>query len=277
VSEGPIENLGARLRELRRRAGLTGVQFGERAGMSQSKVSKIETGRRLPTDEDLERIGQALSLSRTERARLRDQVRRLRATFVPIQDAGAATYVRTQREVGRLEREAQLLRDFVATIVPGLLQTADYARALFASFSDVDPAPAVAARLERQTILFEPGRRFVFLVPELALLARYLGPAGMAAQLDRLLQVASLPTVELHVVPRHAILPTPPMAGFSIYDDALVAEETNTGQVMIRDPSRVAEYVDLFQRFLEVAPAEGAPQIIRGLLAELQAEMVGDA
>lgn len=275
MSEGPIENFGARLRELRQRAGLTGVQLGEQAAMSQSKVSKIETGRRLPTDDDLERIAGVLSLSRTERTRLRDQVRRLRSSFVPIQDAGAATYVRTQREVGRVEREARVLRDFVATIVPGLLQTADYARAIFASFSDADPAPAVAARLERQTILFESGRQFIFVVPELALLARYLPPAGMAAQLDRLLQVASLPAVDLHVVPRGAVLPAPPMAGFSIYDDTLVAEETNTGQVMIRDPGRVAEYLGLFERFLEVAPTQAVPEIIRGLLTELQEEIVG--
>ncbi|WP_281180165.1 Scr1 family TA system antitoxin-like transcriptional regulator [Nocardia acidivorans] len=150
------EALGARLRELRRRSGLTGRALAGLAGWHESKVSKIEYGRITPTDADIraycEHTGSA------------DQLPDLLATLHTID----AAYVEWRRILGtglqrrqqkalKLEAEATVIRDYQPQIIPGLLQTAEYAEAKLRRGMEFHQAPndldaAVSKRMERQRI-----------------------------------------------------------------------------------------------------------------------------
>ncbi len=101
------------------------------------------------------------------------------------------------------EADAALIRTYSMQWMPGLLQTAAYASALLPQVDPtgrMDHSSAVAARLERQQRLHEPGRRFAFLVEEAVL--KWMPSAGvMPAQLDRLMSLMTLDNVEIGLLP----------------------------------------------------------------------------
>jgi Domain of unknown function (DUF5753) len=103
-----------------------------------------------------------------------------------------------QREISELESLATTVQIFQPTMVPGLLQVADYARRVTAHgnpSSQTDLAQAVARRLERQTILYDQSKQFEFILTENATRWRPGPPELMRAQLDRLISVSSMPNV----------------------------------------------------------------------------------
>ncbi|MFI2648911.1 Scr1 family TA system antitoxin-like transcriptional regulator [Micromonospora fulviviridis] len=158
---------------------------------SPSTVAAIETGRRRPTMEFAVAADQALSTGGllAELLKAADQERGP-SWFVPWRG---------------YEQQAVRLRAFEACLVPGLLQTEDYARAVISTGGLHPPGTVdelVAVRLERQQLLHrdEPPH-CVFLLDETAVRRPVGGPAVLDAQLARLLEVAELPAVRLHVVP----------------------------------------------------------------------------
>jgi hypothetical protein len=126
-----------------------------------------------------------------------------------------------QGDYTQLARESTLIRHLEVAVVPGLLQTPAYARAMFAEMTELvgreasDLDAAVAARLQRQSLLYQPERQFEFLLTE-AVLRWLLVPADvMRGQLDRLHSVIGLPNVRfgilplgirLHAIPRHSVV-----------------------------------------------------------------------
>lgn len=126
-----------------------------------------------------------------------------------------------QGDYNQLVLASTLIRHFEVTVVPGLLQTPAYAWAMFAEMADLvgpeagDLDAAVAVRLQRQALLYQPGRQFEFLLTE-AVLRWLLVPAEvMRAQLDRLHTVIGLPNVrfgvlpfgvQLHAIPQHSVV-----------------------------------------------------------------------
>ena len=110
---------------------------------------------------------------------------------------------------------------------------------------DVDAA--IRVRMRRQDILYDPGRRFHFLMPEAVLRYRLAPDDVMRGQLDRLLAVTTLPNVEFGLVPFGAELPSAPMNGFWIYNESLVGVATRTKELLLRDPEEVAFYAAAFE------------------------------
>ncbi|WP_435619279.1 DUF5753 domain-containing protein [Streptomyces griseorubens] len=153
-------------------------------------------------------------------------------------------------------RGAQLVRSFQCVVLPALLQSAEYARHVFESAPDSTPEAvgrAVAARVERQSVLYEPGRESVFVLTE-AVLRTWPGtPALMLAQLDRLLAVESLSTVRLGVIPWRRPVPLLPRHGFTLCDQQAVVIEAFTGERVSVDSAEVAAYEEAFHRFLEAS------------------------
>ncbi|MET8388624.1 Scr1 family TA system antitoxin-like transcriptional regulator [Streptosporangium canum] len=149
------------LRRLRKGAGLTGKELAQRARVAQPTISRMETGRLLPTPETVERVSAALQLDKAGRGeldalliRLRDEVSRLKGGLAGREAANAA----------RL-RSAQRVVSFQPAMILTLLQTAEYARLALAFGRDVDEedaAKAAAVRVEAQAVLFESGREFSF-------------------------------------------------------------------------------------------------------------------
>ncbi|TCO47853.1 hypothetical protein EV646_105411 [Kribbella antiqua] len=146
---------------------------------------------------------------------------------------------------------AEQFRIYEHSVIPGLFQTADYVRAMLSFWArflstDSDVDEAVAARLQRQSILYERRRRFAVVLEENALRTWFGNAETMAGQLDRLLTVMTLPNVALGIVPtmieREAISTT----GFWIFDDKLVTLETPSASIEVTQPQEIALYGNMF-------------------------------
>lgn len=247
-----LRALGELLRRLRKDAGLTGKDLALRAGVAQPTISRIETGQLLPVPETVDRLVEALDLDDVGRGeldalltRLRDEVSRLKGGLAGREAANAA----------RL-RSAQRVVSFQSAMIPALLQTAEYARLALAFGREVDEedaAKAAAVRVEAQAVLFESGREFSFVLTEGAVRTWPGSPALMRAQLDRLLQVSTLPHVGLGIVPWSVEAPGFPLHGFTIYDGSVSVVESLTGDLTLSESEEIAAHGETFEAFAAAA------------------------
>lgn len=237
--------LAERLQRMRKAAGLTGEQLAAHEGWPRPKISKIENGRQMPTTADilawaqacgrpddvddlLEQLGEAESVRRRYRRTLK------------------GGHAALQEDYDAFVRRAKVIRNVEVTVIPGLLQTAEYAR--YRALETVrvfgtDPAEVdatVARRMHRQDVLYERGREFEFIVSEAALRFLLCPVEAMLGQLDRLASLSGLPNIRLAVIPFGVLLPRAPMLAFLIADDATCIE-THAGDEY-RYGSESAEY-----------------------------------
>jgi hypothetical protein len=157
-----------------------------------------------------------------------------------------------------LEEKTKLFRVFEASVVPGLLQTAEYARArfveaarLFGRADDIDEA--VRARLRRQEVLYRPDKRLHFVVTEAALRFRRCADDVMLAQLERLVALTALRTVRLGIIGFDARYAIGPWHGFWLLDDDLVAVETYSAELNLAQPQEIEVYSAVFDQLANVA------------------------
>ncbi|MEU0005976.1 helix-turn-helix transcriptional regulator [Streptomyces sp. NPDC006314] len=211
MQNGPAvrrRKLGAELRTLRTGAGLTSGEAAQLVGWHQSKVSRIETGASRVKPADLRLLLDAYGV--------RDrQLRELLLMLAGSEDAGGrnrwwhayrGVLPPTYRDFISLESQASAMRTLETTVVPGLLQTAEYARAVTrAVVRDLDEErldALVEVRLARQDVLrSDPPLELCAVLDEAVLRREVGGPEVMARQLERLLEAARLPHVRLQVLP----------------------------------------------------------------------------
>jgi transcriptional regulator with XRE-family HTH domain len=254
--------LTQRLRQLRLATGATGAEFAASLGdgWGQPKVSKIETGKQLPTADDVGAWATATHADPTELLELLDRARVEYASFREryLDVAGAD---QLQDAIGAAEAAATRIAHYDPMLIPGILQTADYARELLhlpsgpaqSGATDEEISRMIAARLRRQAILYEPGRHITILTSEAALRTRIASPATMHAQLDHLARLAeSLTTATIGVIPFAAHAPIATLNGWGITDD-LVTVETDAGNVEIADPEHVRRYWEHTRLLLDAA------------------------
>ena len=256
------------LKRLRQRAGLTGQELGRRAGMSQAKISKIETGAIHPSVEDVEHLARALGAPQEDVDRLTDQVEhsRDRMTDWRFGRDDPATW---QREVAQLEAAATELHSFQPAVLSGLLQTSEYARAVLATVweSSVDGSfgpsagltEAVAIRLQRQQILDDPSKHFHFVIPETSLHNVLCQPDEMPGQLRRILAVSHQENVTLSMIPADERLPYPPYHGFMVLDDRRVMIDLYNTIVVTRGRSDLRLYQNVFRALASRATRDIEP------------------
>ncbi|MFJ3285472.1 helix-turn-helix domain-containing protein [Streptomyces sp. NPDC086669] len=246
--------LGMRLRALRREAGLTGAVLAQRARVGQPTVSKVENGRMVPSLEVLDRLSHALDLDETTTREVRDLLAAVEAT--PVSGGPEGAEPSTGAAVDEEVRSARLVRSFQCVVLPAMLQSAEYARHVFESAPDATPESvgrAVAARVDRQSVLYEPGRESVFVLTEGVLRTWPGTPALMLAQLDRLLTVESLSTVRLGVIPWRRPVPVLPRHGFTLCDRRAVVVERFGAELVSTDATELSSYEDTFDRFERAA------------------------
>jgi transcriptional regulator with XRE-family HTH domain len=232
------------LRALRKTAGLTGEQLSDRLKWTNaSKLRQAENGHRILSDAELtawaEKTGQPdAAQSLLEMAAAGRTIHR--------QYMYQRSFASVQRQLDGLWRAATVIRDFESFVVPGLLQTTEYARYWFAAGSvrsgvsgDVDEA--VTARRRRQDILDEPGREFQFLIMESLLKMWPCPDEVMLPQFDRLARAAILPNVTLGVVPFSARMVPPVVASFVRLDEATYLESL-TAQTVLEGGAESAQY-----------------------------------
>jgi transcriptional regulator with XRE-family HTH domain len=266
----PREQLAASLRALRQRAGLTGEQLAGQTGLSQPKVSRIETGRSLPNLEEVRVWARVTGASEEELGELAALLEQLATSATSWRILHRLGLAGKQQEIQELERQASRITTFQPVMVPGLLQTADYARRVIeTAYQPGDIGRAVAGRLERQAILYDQTKRFDFLITESALRWRPRG-VDMRPQLDRLISVASLPNVTLAVVPQgEALIPhLHPFVLWEVEEGTIVSVETYSAELWVREAADVARYYEVWER-VSVSSVVGASWIAERA-AELQ-------
>ncbi|MFF8974668.1 helix-turn-helix domain-containing protein [Streptomyces sp. NPDC014995] len=249
-----MKALGARLRGLRAEAGLTGAVLAQRAGVGQPTVSKVENGRMVPSADVLRRLSRALDLDESTAREMRDLLDAVEAAPDIAEASADETLAGTT--VDEAVRSARLVRSFQCVVLPAMLQSAEYARHVFESAPNSTPEAvgrAVAARVERQSVLYEPGRESAFVLTEAVLRTWPGSPALMLAQLDRLLAVDSLTSVRIGVIPWRRAVPVMPRHGFTLCDRRAVVVETFRGERVVDDSAEVAAHEETFSRFEEAA------------------------
>lgn len=251
------EHLAGALREMRVRAGLSGAELARRLGWAQPKISKIETMRQLPTGEDIAAWTAAAGAA-GEAPALMERLRGARVEYAAVKEAfareGAAGL---QQDLLELEDRSTRIAEFQPALIPGPLQTADYSRAILhlpcgpESFgrSEDDIKGMVAARLQRQRVLYDSTKQVSMIMLEGALRSRVVPVRVLAAQLDRLIDLAALPTAGIAF---NAPLRIFPLTGFRLYDD-LVIIEAITGEQQLTDLGEVRRYQDYLALLRETA------------------------
>jgi len=252
--------LGAALRELRQATGLSGLRFADRVGLAQSKVSRVELGQQVPSTADLDVWLDATGTPQDRRAelhRLREAAATEALTWRRQRARGLSAL---QVDVAAVEASARSLCYWHPTLVPGLLQTPAYARAVYEAMHGPDQpdlAATVAARMDRQALLYEENRRFEFVIGEAALRWRFGSRDVMLGQLDRIGVVAALPNVTIGILPLDSELPIWRTHHFTVYDERddgpLVHVELLVEGRNYRDPDDVARFQVAFERLRKLA------------------------
>ncbi|MFE2529331.1 helix-turn-helix domain-containing protein [Streptomyces sp. NPDC059382] len=240
------EALGARLKELRVEASLDGKGLAELLGWHRSKVSRVQTGKQTPTLADLEAWAAATGQPGVA-GELKGRLAGIELHYRSWRRQLASGHRARQEQAITETESTQMIRGVEMVRIPGLFQTPDYARHTFTANSEFRQTPrdvedAVRARIRRQEALYTPGKSFRFLLWEGALYARTTPLAVHAAQMDRLIGLVGLDTVELGVVPLTADLRRAPSHGFWIYDWRLVIVETISTEMWLDDEESIQLY-----------------------------------
>ncbi|RKN39017.1 helix-turn-helix domain-containing protein [Streptomyces hoynatensis] len=203
---GSLRTFGAVVQALREHAGLSRAEFGELVRFSKHTVESVELGRRMPDDSFVELAEEALGNTGALRKA---------ACHLTRGEPGLAAWF---RRWARLERLAVSLCTYECRLVPGLLQSEAYARAVFDNgiplLTEEQSEAQIAARVRRQGMLHDrPDVPFSFIVEESVFHRRLGGPEVTRDMLDRVLELATLRNVTLQVVPldveSHACLDGP--------------------------------------------------------------------
>jgi len=259
AGRGPEDRvrLASALRDARRKAGLGGIEAGRQAGMSQSKISKIERGFLLPGVDDVAALCQVYDVPDSERPSLLALTAGLReeSSARVILARGAAE---TQRRIGQLEGSASLVRSFQPVMVIGLIQTTAYMRCVFGipdshELPADEIADAVAARDARQRVLDSPGKRFVLIMTEGALRWQAGSPTIMAEQVQAIAAAAKRPNVHIGLIPWTTPVQQFPRGGFHLFDQDAVIVATDVATATMTSPADIATYAEIFSALEESA------------------------
>src|ERR1700733_11846026 len=262
--------LGALLRARRLDQGLTVEQVAAQLLCSPSKVSRMETGQRGATQRDIRDLCDFYGI--TDPAE-----RELLVTLAKEgkQQGWWQTYELPHATFVWLEQEATSMKVYHSAVIPGLLQTGDYVRALHdASTPDVDPGvieQRIEERMRRQELLDrDQPPRIEIVLDEAALHRPIGGPAIMRRQLDRVLESVGRPSLDLQILPFEIGAHPALESDFIILEFAdqslnVVFVEGLIGPVYLERAHDVQRYLQVFERLrvMAASPQDSADLIIK--------------
>jgi transcriptional regulator with XRE-family HTH domain len=266
-SAGPLQFFGAELRRARAMAGLSQDQLGQRLGYSGAQVGKVEMGERAPSEDFAQGCDQAFPEAGGLFGRIYQLARRW--------DGGYPSWF---AEWIDSERRATSLRSWEPLIMPGLLQTAGYARAILAADPETNAGQLeelVAARLERQTIFDRAEPPTLWAVLDESVLHRLIGSRKvMYDQLLHLADASCRSNITVQIVPAEIGAHAGLLGGFAIasLDNApgtVYMESPDQGQTT-EVPSVVRRLSRTFDTLRADALPRGASRDLMGKVAEEQ-------
>lgn len=261
-----LRTFGAVVQALRDHVGLSREEFGALVGLSKHTVASIEVGRRMPDPDFVERAEPVLGAT----GALRKAVRHI------TRQPGLATWF---RRWARLEATAITLYTYECRLIPGLLQTEAYSRALFTNqlppLGDDQIEAQWVARAERQRLLWErPNTAYNFILEEQLFLRRTGGAEVTRELIGHVLEVAQRRNIEIQVMPlvreTHAgldgpmqLLETPEIQWFAY-------NEGQRGGLFIADPKEISvlqgRYARMRSQALSLHDSTGLLERMRGAL-----------
>ncbi|GAA1895411.1 helix-turn-helix transcriptional regulator [Streptomyces sodiiphilus] len=262
-----LRTFGAVVQALREHAGLTRAELGVRVRYSKHTVESIELGRRMPDEAFVERAEEALGNTGALRRAARHLTRG---------EPGLAAWF---RRWARLEREAVSLCTYECRLVPGLLQSKAYARAVFEGTiplrTDEEMETQLTARMERQVMMRDrPTVPFSFIVEEHVFRRKFGDAEAMHELLDHVLELTAPRNVTLQVVPLdgelHACLDGPVQVVETPERRRLGYSEGQKNGRLISDPKEVSA---ICQRYETLRSQTLSPKESRGLLKRLRGEL----
>jgi transcriptional regulator with XRE-family HTH domain len=271
--------LADRLRDIRRDAGLSARALSSAAGWHEAKVSKIEHGKQQPSEADLRSWCTICSASRLV-PELIAELRSVDSMWLDWRRAERTGLRHLNAAVRDLYERTRQYRSYCQSMIPGLLQTADYTTAVVTSIRERrrvpvdDIAATVAERIDRQRVLTQGGHTFAFVLEEAALRYQVGGPAVLAGQLRHLLKVMQLPSISVGVIPADVDRsPRWPVEDFYIFDNSQANVELVSGFLTITHPREIAMYGETFTALAQLAvygPAGRA--LIKSGLADISGQ-----
>ena len=263
--------LGQELRLLRERKKLTGAKAARELGWSPSKVSRIEAAKTMPSAEDIKAMGKLYKADDDKLEELFGLLRDAdqRGWWEDYEDALPGEYTRL---LG-LEAEATFQRSWEPQVVPGLLQTEDYAREVIlatrgiARITHSGVRSRVEARLDRQRrVLRRPEPSILNVVLDEAVLMRRFGePSVMREQMDHLLEISLMPHVSVRVLTLDSLHPVNTGAfihlKFPEFDDVVYLEQLYNAQ-FVEDLELVAGYETAFDHIRSEALDEDESRVL---------------
>ena len=253
ASAGASIRVGQMLRELRLKQGLTGTVLGKRAGISQSKLSKLETGAyTIPKVHDLDKLLNILQASNNIRRELYREIERTHP-----QELLFKPYRKTiPPNLYDQAKLSKIIRVFTLPGVPALLQTTAFRIAMLRKIGVTEEELDTYLRdtMKRQDLLWERERSFHFIMHEVMLHSALDGHWElMAPQIDRIERMMELPNVKVGIVPTTAGLPMAQTGPFAIHDQRRAVLELGSGEIEAIDPDSVAFYIRLFSELDRLA------------------------
>lgn len=199
--------LGAELADLRRQADMSLREVGEHLDWSASTLCRIENGMRDSTPEEIAALLVIYKVTGAKNDRMVNMARTLdQSGWCEVSPAGLSVQLAA---LCAFEKEATKIGGLAMIAIPGLLQTANYTRALMAG-AEVPPdsiEKRVSTRLERQAILSRRQPPVLHMILDEAVLHRAIGgPAVMAEQLRHLVEMSARPNISVQVL-RQAVHP----------------------------------------------------------------------
>jgi DNA-binding XRE family transcriptional regulator len=268
AAPSPARFFGAEVREARKRAGMSQPELAALAGYDPSYVSKVENGAITPDQKFIDACDMTFPEMHGWFARFWRDSRQ----WNPLYPAWFEEWIDA-------ERQARVVRWWEPLLVPGLLQTPDYAGALFRAWQrseDTDRIERdVAARTDRKCIFEQPQPATLIAVIDEMVLHRKIGDEKtMREQLEYLVKASMRPNISLHVVPAGVGAHTGLLGAFAIADieegiPRVVYLETPDQGLTSGTPSVVSKIVGMFERVRSEALPRGAThELIRKVVKE---------
>ncbi|RGD59441.1 XRE family transcriptional regulator [Kitasatospora xanthocidica] len=249
--------LAERLHDLRRDAGITGRELSRRCGWHPAKTTRIQAGKAAPSDADIRAWCQACDApDQTDDLIAASRV--VDSMYVEWRRLEKTGLRHAQDSVLDLYRRTRHFRVYAHRVMPGMLQTREYTRAVLTAVQRIrntvdDVDAALDARMDRQAMLHRSRRTFAILIEEQVLHGGVADAATMAGQLGTLIEFSTRPTVSLGIIPVHTGRRRSPAEDFYMFDDTQTSVELVSGHLRLTQPHEVAMYAAAFTEFTEMA------------------------
>jgi transcriptional regulator with XRE-family HTH domain len=235
-------DVGQVIRDLRRQRNMTGTELGRKIGLSQSKISKIENGGSLKSAE-LNKILKALDAPQAIRAQI--------FAMLDFEDSLHPERHKVQYQfdaIYDIEIQTTLLREFVTSTIPAMLQTSAYRQAVLNSLelTGLQTRIATTETSKRQELLWDVQRHFHFILPEAVLYSALADNSVQIEQLNKITLFADAPNIQLGIIPYRAGMISIDTNTFVVYDERLAINSFGGGEVLSHDTGEITASLNTF-------------------------------